>query len=159
VTRVIWSIGCAVVVGLGALLVFTTVKSPVSSRRDAFEERLRLALPSPTIDDGDTGTSLEQARASITRKPALWAPLIAPAGPVNQPPDMAGMLKGVAVVPGQVGSGDSLRVRVRTPGNPHGSWLGVGDAVKTMRIKAITPGQVVFAMVKNGIEYTYTLGR
>ena len=73
---------------------------------------------------------------------------------------MALMLKGV--VPnkrGTIGSGDSLRVNIRTPASPRGKWMGVGDPYKKMTIIAITKEYVDFKLIDKKKEYTYQVKR
>ena len=51
------------------------------------------------------------------------------------------------------------KVKIKTPQNKRGAFLGVGEMVGECKIKKITKSEVIFSLKANGKEYTHSIPR
>jgi hypothetical protein len=122
----------------------------------ALEMEPQYFFPRPQVDYVVINKTLGQ-------KKLLWKELVPPPPPppaVEAPPNLIVKLKGVTPSKRrQIGSGDSLRVSIKTPAAPRGDWMSVGDKYKDMTIVAITKDYVEFKLIHKKKEYTHQIKR
>ena len=140
------------------LIVWGLVSNPVAVRRSLLNERLSItAPPDETAAKQDDYATLENA---IGAKPALWKPLIVRPQQQTPPPDLEKLLGEVAIGSGQIGSGNSVRIKILTSkADRRGQWVTKGDVVNGLTVQEITETEVVFSLVQGDKEYTTTLPR
>lgn len=149
--------GAVVAVCLLAML-FRFIFNPMDERRAALETKLALIKPrAVTYEKRDVDCST--LAKAIAAKPAIWDAIVPPPPPPPPPPepepDLMAMLKDICVTRQQIGD----RVRISSPADPRGTFVGVGDSVKGAVIKSITREEVTFSLDWKGKELTLTLSR
>ena len=104
----------------------------------------------------------------ILSKPSLWHELVAAPAPPPAPkaaapappnaPDVAGMLKELGMVRGQIGGN---KMRVVTPEAPEGTWMAVGDSFNGCTLESFTREEAVFrySWKEGGRDLRVTLPR
>ncbi|MBN2309535.1 MAG: hypothetical protein JXR94_11220 [Candidatus Hydrogenedentes bacterium] len=158
--RALYMAGFAVLALAAALLAANAVRSPVEARHAAFEDLLAGNAPSAPHIRVTPDLEYADVHRAISAQPKLWMPLVEAPPPEKQAPDMAKLLQGVEVTRDKMGSGETLKVRIRAgKDDRRGQWMGKGDKLKGMVIKAITDDAVVFGLTKDGVEYTHPLPR
>ena len=59
----------------------------------------------------------------------------------------------------KIGRGEAMKIRIATPGNPRGEFMGLGEVVNGCTIVAIQDDAVVFSIEKNGKTYEHSVKR
>ena len=138
------------------------VDDPMEARRARLEEELRTIRPMiaeySTAPTGDLGG----LRAAVTSKPSLWEELIpAPAAPPRRkmPPNLQQKLQGVVPTRTSIGTGEAVKVLIKSTNNPRGSFLGVGEKVNGVAVLKIEKTSVLFGVTQNGTRYTHSVPR
>lgn len=167
IERIVSLVGiCAVMVCVG-VMVWTEVRSPMAVRLANLEVDLGRIETVEELPYSESDVNPIEVDRLISGSKSLWTELVAPPKRVVKEapgPDMAALLKGV--VPSarnQIGSGDSLQIKIRTGEVPLGGWFKVGDTIRGVLIESIDDKSVVF-MIKgkgkgNTKEYRHTLKR
>lgn len=159
------SLACGLIVasalGVGGV---KAARNPMHGRLADFEMDLAAVtyVPEKYVTDSDANYNV--IVMGIVRKSALWEELVQPPAPkpkAEKKPDLEKMLRGVVASSRDeiVEAGGRTLIDVKTQEDPKGSWLGVGDEVKGLTIKEITAEAVVFSLMSNDKEYTYSLPR
>ncbi len=144
----------AVLVGL---IVLDAVQSPVAARELDLENSLASIEAPPAPPPTTPGLSYAELEQAITGKPRVWKALIDAPPPAKKVPDLAGMLKGVQVTRDVMGSGATMKVRIRTPKSRQAAWKGKGDVVAGLTIESVTAKSVTFMLVSEGDTYRHSL--
>jgi len=144
----------AVLVGL---IVLNALQSPVAARELDLESTLASIETPPAPPPTTPGLSYAELEHAITGNPRVWKALIDAPPPVKKTPDLAGMLKGVQVTRDVMGSGESMKVRIRTPQSRRAAWKGKGDVVAGLTIESVTAESVTFILVSNGDTYRHSV--
>ena len=156
--RVCSIVGLVVLTATICLVLLNIVRNPMDSRRAAQESRVSsVIMPAPP--NFDNREDFSASLLAIQSKPKLWSALV-PAPPAQmKAPDMAGLLKGVQPTRGQIGKGEGLKVKIKTPHSKRGEWMKKGDIVNGLTIKSVTKDEVIFSVTVGGREYTHPLKR
>lgn len=159
--RVVYILAFAVMAGLAGLIGLNVLSGPVEARREALEIRLENAQINGSVAAPATVLDYENIQYVIAAKPDLWAPLTQAAKAAAAPPDLEKLLQGVTISRNTVGSGADVKIKIMTPENQAGDWVGVGDNLRGLAVKSIDArsGTVVFMTPFQGREYTFTLTR
>lgn len=144
----------AVLVGL---IVLNAVQNPVAAREKDLDYAIASIEAPPAPPPTTPGLSYAELEQAITGKPSVWKALIDAPPPVKKAPDLADMLKGVQVTRDVMGSGDSMKVRIRTPENRMAAWKGKGDVVAGLTIESVTAESVTFMLVSDGDTYRHSV--
>ena len=73
---------------------------------------------------------------------------------------MARMLAGIEPsLRSKIGRGESLKIRIATPANPRGAFMGVGEIINGCTIKEIQDDAVSFTVEANGKIYEHRILR
>lgn len=155
-----------VVVSLG-VGVAGVLRNPMEDRLPSFELDLAAIVYVPEEYKTDSDVDYGAIVLGIVGKPALWKELVPPPARIAPPPkapkapNFAKLLQNVAASARQelIDSEGRTLIQVKTPENHGGDWLGVGDKVRGVTIKEITGKAVVFSLISNDKEYTYSLPR
>jgi len=147
--------------GLIGLIGMNLLAGPVDARRVALEFQLENARSYGAVDQAKANVNYEDIQYSISAKPNLWTPLTKAAKAALKPPNLEQMLSGVTISRNTVGSGEDVKIKIMSPENRGGQWVGVGGNVRGLAVKSIDSrlGEVVFMTSFQGREYTYTLKR
>ena len=149
--------GVGLLVVLVGLFVLNAVQNPVAARETDLESAL-VSIRTPSAPPPTTpGLSYAELEQAITGKPRVWSALIDAPPPQKKVPDLAGMLKGVCVTRDVMGSGATMKVRIRTPASPRATWMGAGDVVSGLVIESVTEDAVTFMLVSGGDTYRHRL--
>jgi hypothetical protein len=152
--------GLAVLAVLLALLVLNAVQNPVSRRYANAEAVLEQVSSAPLDLHTTPDLPYSEIRRTILAKPKLWQALVDAPPPTPNVPNLAKMLQGVTVTRDQIGVSEDMKVRIRgAEGNTRGQWVGKGDVVNGLSVKAITDRAIVFSTVSDGVEYTHEMPR
>lgn len=154
----------AVSLGVGGV---KAARNPMDARLADFELELAAVIyvPEKYVTDSDVDYGVIVWNTAV--KATLWKELVPPPPPpVRKPrpvkhPDLRKLLQGVVVSSRLeiTGVGGRTLIDVKTPEDLNGSWLGIGDKVRGLTIKEITKEAVVFSLMSNNKEYTYSLRR
>ncbi len=157
--RTVTVTGGAIFLLLCGVLVWQIVDNPLEEQREWLNAELTAVRNAERGGDEYRAADFAGMEDAIRGKDQLWRPVVPEPEQAPPTPDLDAMLRGVSITRESMGSGDSLRVRVRTSGNRRGEWKGVGDQVNDLTIKEITDSAVVFSLVSHGTEYTKELSR
>ncbi len=166
IDKIIMGLCAAGVIACAAWYVRGAKENPMDARQAALHARLAEIQPQDIQYTTTSGVDYVELMARIAAKPSLWNELIPPPPPppppppVIIPPDLRKMLEGVSIsLKQQLRSGDSIKPLFRIKGNPRGEFMGVGDQINGVTIQRVLPESVLFALVKDGIEYTVEIER
>jgi hypothetical protein len=148
----------AVIAGVIVITFLFIVHSPINARRADLKASLS------NIKPADAGAArqeaaLETLQQKLAAKPQLWKELLAPPAPPPPappaPPKLEEMAKDLNFGRQQVGG----KVKVTTPGDRKGSFVGVGEVVGGLTVKEISKTTVVLSLEWQGKELTYSKER
>ena len=158
--RGLYLVGLAALAVLLALLVLNALQNPVSHKYANVEAALAQVSPAPLDLHTTPDLPYSEINRAILAKPKLWQPLVDAPPPTPNVPNLAKMLQGVTVTRDQIGLGENMKVRIRgAEGDTKGQWVGKGDMVNGLSLKAVTDRALVFSTVSDGVEYTHELPR
>lgn len=152
-----------VVTGSLVFVSLHAIRNPMHERLAVLETDMASVHYVPEEYVTNSNANYSAIVAGIVRKTAVWKELVAP--PVKKvkpkpPPDLEKMLEGViASRRVQIGRGDKLSIKISSPQNRRGKFMGVGDEVNKLRIMEISDESVLFRLKSGGKEYTYSLPR
>ena len=147
---------------LGAYGVNNQMNDPMEARKAQLEEELQSIGPSSADYTMQPPGNLGELRAAVTSKTSLWQELIAaPAAPPPRvmPPDLQRRLQGVVPTRTSIGTGDNVKVLIKSTKNPRGSFVGVGEKVNGTTLLKIEKTSVLFGVTHNGNQYTLSVPR
>ena len=141
--------------------------NPMHDRLAEFELEVDAVTYVPEGYKIESEANYDAIVAVIVDKTTLWKELVPPPPPPKprprpvKKPDLKKMLEGVVASSRLqiIGAGGRILLDVKTPKDRAGSWLGVGDKVNGVTIKKITKDAVLFSLMSNKKEYTYSLPR
>ena len=148
--------------GLVAWTIQNGVRDPMESRRQRLEARLMDVAPDPDAYTAPIAAEVAPSYESIHENTALWRELIVapPAAPRRlMPPNLRTKLEGIVPTRSSVGSGDFLKVLIKSTDNPRGTFMGVGEKVNGVTILKIEKRSVLFGLSHQGKSYKYTILR
>ena len=148
--------------GLVGWTVLNGVRDPMESRRQRLEARLMEVAPDPDAYTAPIAAEVAPSYESIHENTALWRELIvAPPAPPRRviPPNIKKKLEGVVPTRSSIGSGDTLKVLIKSTDNPRGAFKGVGEKVNGVNILKIDKRSVLFGLNHQGKSYKYTIAR
>lgn len=148
--------------GLVAWTILNGMRDPMDSRRERLETGLMGIASEPKAYTTPVRTEIASSYESIHENTALWRELIVapPIAPRRvRPPDMRKKLEGVVVTRGGIGSGDTLKVLIKSTDNPRGTFKGVGEKVNGTTILKIDKRSVLFGLMHQGKSYKQTIAR
>lgn len=148
--------------GLFAWTILQGIDDPMNGRQERLETRLTAIASEPKAYTTPVRAEITPSYESIHENTALWQELIvAPARPSRpvRPPDMRKKLEGVVVTRASVGSGDTLKVLIKSTDNPRGTFMGVGEKVNGTTILRIDKRSVLFVLKHQGKSYVQTIAR
>lgn len=134
-----------------AMVVVNTIRNPHRARARALAQQL---------NEIDSNWSSGESRRidppavqadSVLARDDLWQGLVAPPPVAQRPFDMEAALRGVEPTSRTQGVGSNRKARIRTPGDPRGSYYGAGE--KLRGIQGITVSQVGDDFVVFSAEY------
>ncbi len=158
--RVVVIVGAVVLLALGAMVGWFAFNDPTEETRQDLAWDLEQAQQRrDNPGGGRAALDLAALEANVVERDDLWDQLVAPPPQRPNPPDLAGPLRGVTITRESMGSGDDLRVRVRTASDRRGSWMGEGDVVNGLTILEINSDSVVFGKREHGRMYTRSVNR
>lgn len=158
--RIIMGVGAVVLLFLGAAVGWFAFNDPTEETRSDLAWELQQAQQRrANTGGGSASIDFAALEENVVERDDLWDQLIAPPPQRPSPPDLAGALRGVTVTRESMGSGQDLRVRIRTSSDGRGSWKGVGDEVNGLTIIEITSDSVVFGRQAHGRMYTRSVSR
>jgi hypothetical protein len=139
------------------------INNPLDARASILRDEIDQIELIPVFYIANSETNYNDIYNSFGGRVGLWNELIAPpakAAPVITGPNFEELLKGV--VPSlrrQMKVGDSLKVHVVSPDNPRGTWVQIGDKLKSTDIIAITDSHLILEKNANNKKYKYNLPR
>ena len=148
--------------GLVGWTVLNGVRDPMESRRQRLEARLMDVAPDPDAYTAPIAVEVALSYESIHENAALWRELIAaPPAPPHyvMPPNLRKKLEGIVLTRNSIGSGDTLKVLIKSTDNPRGTFMGVGEKVNGVTILKIEKRSVLFGLSHQGKSYKYTILR
>lgn len=156
-----WAIACV------GLVAFRFVNDPMRDRFRALEQRLGAIAHVEEDFVSPDDTVSKAVHFAVANKSALWSELIAPppkktASPKAEPkPDLLQKLQGVRASLRQeiVAPDGSRTVKITSPQNQSGRWMGVGGKINGLVISEITDDAVVFMLQQGEKAYTVELPR
>ncbi len=158
--RIIMGVGAAVLLFLGAAVGWFAFNDPTEETRSDLAWDLQQAQQRQGNPGGGSASiDFAALEEDVVERDNLWDELISPPPQRPSPPDLAGALRGVTVTRESMGSGNDMRVRIRTSSDSRGSWMGVGDEVNGLTIIEITSDSVVFGREAHGRMYTRSVSR
>lgn len=149
--------GLLVAAALLVLTVFRLVDNPIAERREAFLATLPHGDLDVEIGTGRAPLPYDEFQATIDSSDSLWRPLVEIKAPPPKPPEWDKILNGVEMTRGVLGSGDDMKIQMKTPGGR--GWYQKGDAINGAKIVGLTRDEVTFQVMKDGKPYSHTLRR
>lgn len=141
------------VVLIAAKMVLDLVMSPADVVRAELAAELAKVperAPLSGADDRDFAALCNP----VLEKPSLWRELIPPPPPPPAPeakpvvaarpdaPDLATLLNGLVLRPGQIGQN---KMQVVTPAHPEGAWMAIGDTFNGCVLESFSREEAVFS--------------
>ncbi|MFP4190803.1 MAG: hypothetical protein ACLFU6_01910 [Candidatus Hydrogenedentota bacterium] len=158
--RIIMGAGAAALLFLGAAVGWFAFNDPTEETRSDLAWDLQQAQERRgNPGEGSASIDFAALEENVVDRDDLWDQLISPPPERPDPPDLAGALRGVTVTRESMGSGEDMRVRIRTSSDSRGSWKGVGDEVNGCTIIEINSDAVVFGQRAHGRMYTRSVSR
>lgn len=155
--RYAYAVGWALLGLCVVLFVMVLVRNPVQAKRQEFDRR----MADQTVEDFDSkfasDPEFEQWQNSVTSRPKLWGPLMAPPQAVAAPPALQQMLAGVEPTRNKMGSGPTQKIQVSVDGKKN--WYAKGDLIKGCTVEEITENDVLFTLQQDGRKHGMRLPR
>lgn len=163
--RTVAMCGAFSILCIALIMGWNAVNNPMDKRRAELEADVGEVKPARSSYGERTDLDSQEIRATILSKPNLWRQLITPP-PVKKtvvkppaPPDLAKMLRGVTVTRQGFGKGEKMKAQIKTPENPRGGYMAVGDKVMGTTILKIEKDSVLFGFNKGKKRFTKELPR
>ena len=115
-----------VILAVCGATVWTVLRDPYDASRVALDARLEAVEAGVEYGLTEAAADLYAIECTIASKEALWRPLIRKPPQQKPPPDLNKLLKDIIPTRSQVGSGDSVRVKVlMSPNDRTGRWVSL----------------------------------
>lgn len=150
---------------IALIMSWNAVNNPMDRLRAELEADVAEVKPTRSAYGEGTDLDSQEIRASILNKPSLWKQLIAPPPPRKKvvkrvaPPDLDTMLHGVTALRQGFGKGETMKALIKTPANPRGSYMGVGETVMGTTIVTVEKDSVLFGFDRGKERFTKRMPR
>lgn len=159
-----FQLSCLLVIAMAFVVVmlYRATNDSTESRYAKLQSEIDAIRVKPVFYVTSAGMPTEELFAAFMARSGLWGPLVPPPKPqAAKPtgPDFKILLQGVQPSGVQMTVGGEVKVRVATPEHPRGTWVKLGDTIKTTTVVGITDQHLILEKSQAGKAYRHKILR
>lgn len=151
-----------IALALVIIMLYRATNDSTESRYSTLQSEIDAIRVKPIFYVASPGMQTEELFAAFIDRPGIWGSLVPPPKPqAAKPtgPDFKVLLQGVQPSGVQMTVGGEVKVRIATPEHPRGTWVKLGDTIKTTTVVGITDQHVIFEKSQAGKAYRHKIPR